>query len=193
MKKALRFLGIFGLYTIVSLVGILFGEYVLGHFSGLSSFFNLNNRAFLLFFAILFSLSLITDFFVGLAKRIEERENKRLTAFYAKREKEHNKTREHLKKICNLSLHLIELRVDAVLLKKLFVSTALLYTLFGKDQDPLSILDRREPVSDNKRRPVFSKSFERLLNDILTFIIKRTGCLIKNEDRRILKEYPGYR
>ena len=95
MKKALRFLGIFGLYTIVSLVGILFGEYVLGHFSGLSSFFNLNNRAFLLFFAILFSLSLITDFFVGLAKRIEERENKRLTAFYAKREKEHNKTREH--------------------------------------------------------------------------------------------------
>ena len=100
MKKTLRFLGIFAIYTLVTLVGILFGEFIMGRLNGLS-FLNLSKGAFLLYLAIDLVLTFITNFFVGLAKRIEDRETKRLNAFYAKREKEHNKTREHLRRICN--------------------------------------------------------------------------------------------
>ena len=53
----------------------------------------------------------------------------------------------------------------------------------------IRIADRRKPVCDRDRGPVLRKLFQALLDPALTLIVKRTGRLVQNQYRRILKKY----
>ena len=45
-------------------------------------------------------------------------------------------------------------------------------------------------MRDNDRRAPFHEVFERLLNGTLTFCVERAGCLVQQQDRRILEYRP---
>ena len=56
--------------------------------------------------------------------------------------------------------------------------------------DAVRAADRGETVGDNDRRASFHEVFERLLNGTLTFCVERAGCLVQQQDRRILEYCP---
>ena len=58
--------------------------------------------------------------------------------------------------------------------------------LFCQDKDPLSFSYGRKTMGDNKGCTVLCQFLQRLLDDLLAFIIQSRSCLIKDQDRRIL-------
>ena len=61
---------------------------------------------------------------------------------------------------------------------------------FGHDDDPVSTFDRREAMGNDKGRAVLHQVRKRCLDPSLGLRIERRGCLIENQDRRILEQRP---
>ena len=60
-----------------------------------------------------------------------------------------------------------------------------------KDNDFGSVLDRRQPVSNNKTRAAHHQAVQGLLDDAFTFRVKGTCCFVKDQDTGVLEDGPG--
>ncbi|ERH04749.1 MAG: protein of unknown function (DUF1602) [Halorubrum sp. J07HR59] len=55
------------------------------------------------------------------------------------------------------------------------------------DDDPVGILDRREPVCDDEGRPVSDQPGETLLDVLFSFGVDVARCLVENDDGRVVR------
>ncbi len=60
-----------------------------------------------------------------------------------------------------------------------------------EDDDAIRVLDRRQAVRDDEGRPVFHEFSEALLDVAFRFRIQCRGCLVQDQDGRILEQRPA--
>ncbi len=58
------------------------------------------------------------------------------------------------------------------------------------DHDLVRVLDCAQAMGDHKRGAIFQQAFERLLHQVLAFIVERTGRLVEDEQAWIAQECP---
>ena len=81
------------------------------------------------------------------------------------------------------------MRINSTLLKQFIMISPFSDSIICNHKNLIRIADRRKPVCDRDRGPVLRKLFQALLDPALTLIVKRTGRLIQNQYRRVLKKY----
>ena len=70
------------------------------------------------------------------------------------------------------------------------MSAAFFDAVFPDHDDLISIADGGQTVGDGDAGPVFGEFFQAFLNVALAFVVERAGGFIKDQDLRILQEYP---
>ena len=81
--------------------------------------------------------------------------------------------------------------VDTSLCQQTFVGAPLGDTVFGDDDDLIRVSNGGQTVGDGDGRSVSGQLFKTLLDPAFALIVQSAGGLVKNQDRRILQEYPG--
>ena len=81
------------------------------------------------------------------------------------------------------------MRINSTLLKQFIMISPFSNSIICNHKNLIRIADRRKPVCDRDRGPVLRKLFQALLDPALTLIVKRTGRLVQNQYRRVLKKY----
>ena len=62
--------------------------------------------------------------------------------------------------------------------------------VLGDDDDLVRVADRGKSVCDRDGSPVFGQFLQALLDPAFAFIVQGTGCLVQDQDWRILQEHP---
>ena len=65
------------------------------------------------------------------------------------------------------------------------------YLAFVEDMDDVGVLDGGEAVCYGDGGARLHEAVERLLDEVLALCVEGRGCLIKDEDRRILEDGAG--
>ena len=82
-------------------------------------------------------------------------------------------------------LSVIQLIIPSLLSQKLVVGTALNDAALFQDHDAVAVADCRETVGDHEGRPAFHKLVHAVLYQLFGSGINGTGCLVKDQHRRI--------
>src|SRR6185437_8180574 len=88
-------------------------------------------------------------------------------------------------------LQAMQLRVDTAPRKKLGVRARLQDDTRIQNDDPVSLLDRRQPMGDDKGRAVANQLRQGGLDVPLGLGIERRGGLVEDENRSVFQKRPG--
>lgn len=64
-------------------------------------------------------------------------------------------------------------------------------TFLCQDDDAVGVADRRQPMSNDQRRPVMGQILQSLLYFPLCLVVQGRRRFVQNKDRRIFKENAG--
>ena len=93
----------------------------------------------------------------------------------------------------SLKLHFVVFCIDAAFCQQLFMCAALGNVLVIDDDDFIGIADGGKAVGDGDGGTILRQFFQAFLDMAFAFVIESACRLIQNQNRRILKEYPGDR
>ena len=84
-------------------------------------------------------------------------------------------------------LHAVQMRVSTVRSHQLGMIALFQNTFLTQHDDASGVADGGQAVCDDKCRAVAGQPFQRILNDLFTFVVQRAGRFVKNQNRRILQ------